>query len=158
MLYHIVGGLDQNKNYQIVVKAISKVNNQNIHYDIAGIGNQKENLEKLSNEINVNFHLLGYRKDVAELYHMADLYAFPSIREGLGLAAIKAMASGLPLICSNNRGTREYAFDRAIVCKHDDFNAFANGIERIYLGKHSNEIGLCNQSFVKNFDVNIIID
>ena len=153
-----VGELNQNKNHQVVIKAISKLNNQNIHYAIAGIGDQKENLEKLAKDLNVNLHLLGYRKDVAELYHMADLFAFPSIREGLGLAAIEAMASGLPLICSDNRGTREYAFDGAIVCKYDDFNAFANGIEKIYLGKHSNEMGLCNQSFVKNFDVNIIID
>lgn len=153
-----IGELNQNKNHQIVIKAISTLNNPNIHYAIAGIGDQKDNLEKLAKGLNVNLHLLGYRKDVAELYHIADLFAFPSIREGLGLAAIEAMASSLPLICSDNRGTREYAFDGAIVCKHDDVNAFANGIQKIYLEKHSYEMGLFNHNYVKKFDVNIIID
>lgn len=45
---------------------------------------------------------------MAELYKAADVCVFPSIREGLGLAAIEGMACGLPLIVADNRGTRDF--------------------------------------------------
>ena len=50
---------------------------------------------------------LGYRKDVFEIYRIADIFVFPSIREGMPVALMEAMASNLPVICSNIRGNRE---------------------------------------------------
>ena len=87
---------------------------------IAGKGPLKDYLLNLARKLGVEdqFHLLGQRSDVVELYKTADVDVFPSMREGLGLAAIEGMAAGLPLICSDNRGTREYAKvgENAIVC------------------------------------------
>ena len=48
---------------------------------------------------------------MAELYQVADIFCFPSKREGLGLAAIEAMSSGLPLITSNINGIKDYSID-----------------------------------------------
>ena len=99
-----VGELNENKNHQIVIKALAEINDSNIHYAIAGKGDKKDELEDLAKQHNVNLHLLGYRSDVAELYKTADLYALPSIREGLNVSIMEAMASGLPIMCSNIRG------------------------------------------------------
>ena len=65
----------------------------------------------LAKELDVSdrVHLLGYINDVPEIYKIADLNAFPSLREGLGLAAIEGLSAGLPVVCLDNRGTREYA-------------------------------------------------
>ena len=52
--------------------------------------------------------LIGFRTDMNEILQTADVFAFPSIREGLGIAAIEALACGVPLIVADNRGTREY--------------------------------------------------
>lgn len=101
-----VGELNENKNHQIVIKAVAKLNNPNIHYAIAGVGDKKEYLEDLANKLGISnqLHLLGYRKDVPELYTIADVFCFPSIREGLSVSLMEAMASGLPIICSSIRG------------------------------------------------------
>ena len=53
----------------------------------------REYLKKLANELNVHLHLLGYREDIPELLMSADLFAFPSYREGLSVALMEAMAS-----------------------------------------------------------------
>ena len=36
----------------------------------------------------------------------ADVFCFPSMREGFGLAAIEAMACDVPVVAADNRGTR----------------------------------------------------
>lgn len=102
-----VGELNENKNHQIIIKALAKLNNPKIHYAIAGVGDKREYLIDLANELGISeqVHLLGYRKDIPELNYSADVFCFPSIREGLGLAAIEAMACGLPVIVAKNRGT-----------------------------------------------------
>ena len=40
--------------------------------------------------------MIGFRTDMNEILQTADVFAFPSIREGLGIAAIEALACGVP--------------------------------------------------------------
>ena len=49
---------------------------------------------------------------MAELYHVADIFVFPSRQEGLPVALMEAMASGLPVICSEIRGNTELVKNR----------------------------------------------
>ncbi|MDP8971487.1 MAG: glycosyltransferase family 4 protein, partial [Actinomycetota bacterium] len=51
--------------------------------------------------------LLGYRHDIPELLAAADVFAFPSLYEGLGGALIEAMALGLPVVASDLPAIRE---------------------------------------------------
>jgi glycosyltransferase involved in cell wall biosynthesis len=108
-----VGELNENKNHQIILKALAKINNPKIHYAIAGVGDKKEYLLELADELGVSgqLHLLGYRNDIPQLNAAADIFCFPSYREGLGLGAIEAMACGLPLITSNVHGINDYSID-----------------------------------------------
>lgn len=102
-----VGELNENKNQQVIIKALGKIQNPNIHYLIAGMGDKKEELKQLAKENNVNLHLLGFRRDIAELFQISDIYAHPSHREGLSVALMEAMASGLPCVVSDIRGNRD---------------------------------------------------
>lgn len=119
-----IGELNINKNHQVVVKALAKLNNKNVHYAIAGIGNQKENLLNLAKELGVEnqFHLLGFRTDALKLYRAADIFVFPSFREGLSVSMMEAMASGLPIICSKIRGNTDLVqnIDAQFVCNEVD--------------------------------------
>lgn len=104
-----VGELNKNKNHSIVIKALAKLNNPNIHYLICGQGNLKEYLEKLIKKLKLknNVKLLGFRKDIYEIYKISDIFVFPSKREGLSVALMEAMVCELPIICSDIRGNRD---------------------------------------------------
>lgn len=101
-----VGELNENKNHEVIIRAIAQLNKPNIHYAIAGKGDREAYLLQLAKELGVSeqVHLLGYRTDVAELYKTADIYTLPSIREGLNVSLMEAMASGLPCAVGNIRG------------------------------------------------------
>lgn len=100
-----VGELNQNKNHEMVIKALRTLD-RNIHYVIAGEGDRKDYLNQLAieNGVEERVHLLGYRSDVKDLYPMADIFVFPSFREGLSVSLMEAMASGLPCVVSRIRG------------------------------------------------------
>ena len=107
-----VGELNENKNQEVVIRAISKLANSSIHYFIAGKGDKDSYLLDLAKDFNVNLHLLGYRTDIVELLNTADVYAFPSFREGLSVALMEAMAAGLPCVVSKIRGNVDLIEDK----------------------------------------------
>lgn len=104
-----VGELNKNKNHEIVIRVLATFNDPKIFYIIAGIGNKKEFLENKISELGLenNVRLIGYRNDIEELLAAADIFVFPSFREGLSLAVMEAMACGLPIACSRIRGNTE---------------------------------------------------
>lgn len=56
-------------------------------------------------------HLLGQRDDVPDLLTAADAFVLPSLFEGLPLAALEAMAAGLPVVGTRVCGTSEVVVD-----------------------------------------------
>ena len=128
-----VGELNENKNHQIVIKALARLNNPKVHYAIAGVGEKKNDLLRLAQKQGVagQVHLLGYRNDIPELNCSADVFCFPSIREGLPVSLIEASACGLPAIVAKNRGTCEIiaANENGFLCENDDEEQFASFID-----------------------------
>lgn len=150
-----VGELNENKNHQIVLKALARVNDKRIHYAIAGKGPKKNELTSLATSLGLSnrFHLLGYRNDIDELCKVANVFVFPSIREGLGLSVIEAMASGLPCIVSDIRGPRELIDNEKggyLISPFDD-KTLADRI--IALVKDKRDFGTYNSIKAKLFDV-----
>lgn len=96
-----VGELNENKNHSAVIKAIKGLD---IVYVIVGKGEKKDELEKLATECSVDLRLPGFRLDVADFYDAADVYILPSIREGLNVSLMEAMACALPCLCGRIRG------------------------------------------------------
>ena len=99
-----VGELNKNKNHEVVVRALAGLKGQNIVYMIAGEGNQKEHLKTLAEENGVSLRLLGFREDICSLLEAADVFAFPSKREGLSVSVMEAMFMKKPVIASKIRG------------------------------------------------------
>lgn len=106
-----VGELNNNKNHSLVIRALALLENENVHYCIAGEGDCRERLTALSQELGMadRVHLLGYRSDMRELYKSSDIFCFPSLREGLPVSLMEAMASGLPCVASRIRGNVDLA-------------------------------------------------
>ena len=118
---------------------------------IAGVGDQKEHLENLAEELNVNLHLFGYRKDVAELYKTADLYVHPSFREGLPVSVMEAVASKLDCICSDIRGCSDVV--GSDLFNPNDISSLSSLIDKFINGKTNKEI---NYSNLSKFEVDFI--
>ena len=73
--------------------------------------------------------LLGRIDDAREILWASDIFAMPSLKEGLGVAALEAMASGLPVIASEVGGLREVVEDD----RHRDHRA-AGGSSGDWIG------------------------
>lgn len=158
-----VGELNQNKNQQVILRALAHLNDPDIHYFLAGNGPMKESLIALASELKIsdNIHFLGYRRDIPSLLKNADVYAFPSLREGLGMASIEAMATGLPIITSDRHGINDYSENGVTGFKYDpyDYVGFADGIKRIvYDEELKRKMGEHNIGVSKRFTVEASMD
>lgn len=127
--------LNKNKNYHASITAFAKADIPNSYYVICGEGALKNHYISLAASLNVSDKVIfaGYRNDMPEMYHMSDAFMFTSKREGLGNACIEAMASGLPLIVSDSRGTKEYAVNgkNAFVYDAENSDGFAEALKAL---------------------------
>ncbi len=105
-----VGELSKRKNHVTVLKAIAKLKDPHIKYYVAGIGPEREYLLNTAKELGIaqQFHLLGFQTDLCNLYLAADLNAFISLREGLGMGGLDGVALGLFILASANTGAKDY--------------------------------------------------
>ena len=130
-----VGELNGNKNQQVIIRAIARMDDQNIHYVLCGKGDQLQKLQELASELNVSerVHFLGYRKDIADICRQCDLFALPSRREGLPFAAMEAMYCGLPLVNSGIRGLSDITEDgvSGYVCGTEEVERYADSIQKL---------------------------
>ena len=110
-----VGNLEPRKGYEYTIKALAKLNKENIPALVccAGEGSERNNLEKLAEKMGVseNIRFLGIRKDVKQLLKAADVFIMPSLYEGLSIAMLEAMSMELPIIASNVGGAAEVIED-----------------------------------------------
>ena len=109
-----VGELNTNKNHMLVLEALRLLDDPRVEYQIAGEGPLHDSIQQFikTNHLEKRVKLLGFRKDVIDLLHQSDIFIFPSKREGLSLALMEAMASGLPAIVSDIRGNRDLIDDQ----------------------------------------------
>lgn len=57
---------------------------------------------------------MGYRTDIRQLNHAADLFVFPSLREGLGLAGLDAVVDGTYILGGEFGGIKDYIIDHSV--------------------------------------------
>ena len=69
--------------------------------------------------------------DVPALFHLANVLALPSLHEGFGLAALEALASGLPVVASNTPPFTEFLdASCAELVDPDSVDAITDGLSR----------------------------
>ncbi len=114
-----VGELIARKNHKAVLEALAELNAgkskdsgkkySKIKYIICGEGPLKRQLKQQAKELGIERQVIfaGYRTDIPEICHAADIFVFPSLQEGLPVALMEAMAAGLPIVASNIRGSSD---------------------------------------------------
>ena len=153
-----VGELNENKNHQAIIRALSNLGDKNVYYVIAGNGPKKKALQVLANELGLqeNVHFLGYRRDLPHIYKSADIFVLPSYREGLGLAAIEAMYFGLPIITSNRHGINDYSVTgvTGFNCNPNDYDGFKEALKKLLSDEHMRkQMGEYNKKFAQEFSL-----
>lgn len=151
-----VGELTKRKNQEVILRAMSKLEDSKIQYVLCGKGDLRDHLEALARELGLEnrVHFLGYRLDIPEMYRMADCFVFPSIHEGLPFALMEAMESGLPIVCSRIRGNVDLITDHegGILCDVFDSNAFCEAIQEIKKADPQ-KMAENNREKLKSFDL-----
>lgn len=110
-----VGELLPNKNQTMVINAVARLVKDfpDVVLLLAGNGSNKENLENLVKENNVQNSVvfLGYVTNLEEYQKICDICVSCSKREGLPLNIIEAMLSATPIVATKNRGHCELIED-----------------------------------------------
>ncbi len=127
-----VGEVNKNKNHKVGIEALAKLRDKNTYYVICGRGPLMKAHKELAQSLGVGDRvvLTGYRTDVADFYKMADVFLFPSFREGLPVAVMEAMASGLPVIATKIRGSSDLVQQGALF-DPTDVDGIARAIETL---------------------------
>jgi glycosyltransferase involved in cell wall biosynthesis len=106
-----------------------------LRIEVAGSGSCEPRLRLLASRLGLaeSISFLGWRQDVDALHRRWQVFAQPSIHEGFGLAALEAMASGLPVVASATGGLPELVEDgvTGFVVPVGDVDALADRLGRL---------------------------
>ena len=111
ILYTVVGTLKEQKGHRYLVEAVAPLiaRTPQLHILIVGDGALRGSLETQVRAAGIegNVHFLGNRSDVPAILSASDVFVLPSLWEGLPMALIEAMASGLPVIATLVSGSQQ---------------------------------------------------
>jgi glycosyltransferase involved in cell wall biosynthesis len=107
--------LEPVKNLSALVEALALLRRRgsDARVEIAGQGSSQPGLLALAQRLGIAdaITFLGWRDDVEALHGAWRAFAAPSLYEGFPLAALEAMASGLPIVASDTGGLPEMVDD-----------------------------------------------
>ncbi len=111
MIFGTVGRLTRIKGHVELISAFARVRAAlpNATLAIVGSGAMDSELRRIAAECGVLDHVqfTGYRSDIPDVIRAFDVFVFPSLTEGLGLALLETMAAGIPVIASDIGGIPE---------------------------------------------------
>jgi glycosyltransferase involved in cell wall biosynthesis len=133
----IVGSLIERKGHRFLLRALHQIDPQTgpIHAIFAGEGVLEENLRSMAASLGLSerVHFLGFRRDVMEIVSALDVFTLPSLKEGLSIAVMEAMALRRPVIATNIAGMPEVIHDgeTGLLIPPGDVDALAQALLRL---------------------------
>ncbi|WP_342044838.1 glycosyltransferase [Bacillus sp. OTU530] len=128
-----VGNCNIVKNHMSILRALVELKKRNHKFVYLHVGKGAlEGEEKeftLKNDLQENVRFIGFENPLTYL-RAADLYIMPSLYEGVGIAALEAIGTGIPVLLTNVAGLKdfkEHAFDNVVYCELDN-DSIKNGI------------------------------
>lgn len=158
------GRLLQNKNVDVLLKAVAilKIQNPYIRLCIIGDGPEKIKLESLADKLEIrnNVSFLGFFEDNNKVYSImkaSKVFVLPSTREGFGIVALEANACGLPVITIDHEhnATKELIIDgeNGVLTSLDD-KQIANAIEKLLKNRRD---GVFYRKYVEEYSWDNIV-
>lgn len=138
-----VGRLAEQKGQGFLIDAAPRVleRHPDVRFVIVGDGELRTELEQRASSVGIadRFLFTGARDDVPELLASLDVFALPSLFEGLCYAVIEAQAAGVPVVATPVGGVRETVVpgETGVCCVPGDPVSLADGI--VWLLEHPEE-------------------
>ncbi len=134
-IFLYVGRIAAEKGLDTLVQSMRMINRTHLNevrFVFTGDGPYLEQM--LAHDIpNAVFTGAKYGEELAQVYAAADAFVFPSGTETFGNVLLEAMASGLPVICTDSGGVRDFTVNgqNALVYPFGDAAALARSMERM---------------------------
>ena len=166
-----VSRYDKRKNHEKVIMALRNLKQiyPNIVYISIGNGNEKENIEKLVDELDLKEQVMFFNDISNELKNSliakSNIFVMPSIThkksvEGFGIAYVEAAQYGIPSIGGVDGGASD-AIDHqktGLICDGNDLDAIYSSINSMLENKKYLEYGKAAKENSHKFKWNIIIE
>lgn len=159
-----VAELNKNKNQSFLIKALPILKEKIPNLKVCFLGKETLPIARtLVNELHVSdiCDFLGYRKDVELFEKMSNICFSASLREGLPVNIIEAMACGKVCVCSENRGHNSLLKNNesGILFNLNNKQNMIDGILNIYNDSDFAKV-IANKAYEdsKQYDVLKIID
>lgn len=136
-----MGRLQESKNVQMLLKAVSLVDMQGWKVDIVGDGPYRRHLERMVKELHlqklVQFHgwLPSGGEEQLSLLKKASLFVSESLFESFGMAVVEAVASGCSVLLSDIEAHRELIQGADCFTQINDVEALAEKLQAFIMGK-----------------------
>lgn len=132
-----IGRLVPAKNYQVLVEAIGRLRESSpgVRCLIVGDGGERGVIEERIGALGLeeSLRITGYRRDTADLLAAADLFALSSIREGLPVSLLEAMAAERAVVATRVGGIPDAIEDgvNGLLVQPDDPEALAAAMAKV---------------------------
>jgi glycosyltransferase involved in cell wall biosynthesis len=160
-----VGMISLRKGIPYLIEAWNKLNLPVNTTELILVGNVQKDmatvLPKLKLKKNINFFGSCNRDDLKKLYLKSDVFVLPSVEDGFGMVIGEAMATGLPVICSQNTGASEIIQngEHGFLVPARDTQTLAEKILYCYQNPElCTQMGLAGQKQILNFNWDIYGD
>lgn len=137
----VVGQLNRRKGIHQLLEVVTQYKPQDVFLDLVGSYDEtSDTYLKYKNCSNISFHGFITHDTLFKLYQEAHVFVLPSFAEGLALVGLEALASGLPLLCSDCSGVNDLIspYENGIVTRAGNLADIKNGID--WFRNHINEI------------------
>ncbi len=159
-----IGRLSKQKNYSLLIRALSSFKDKNFKLLIAGEGELRHELEREINFYNLQskISLLGEINNVKSFFSELDFFVLPSKWEGLGIVLLEAGLSSLPILASATGGILDVIDDKktGILFENDNLEDLKEKLNYFFDQKNKEELlsmGINLKKFIStNFDIKVI--
>jgi glycosyltransferase involved in cell wall biosynthesis len=134
----VIGRLADQKGVDHLIEAVARLGEDSrsrIRVLLAGDGPSRDRLQQQVAVLAMGRYVefLGFRDDVADLLSAADVFVLPSMREGLSISLLEAMAAGKPIIATSIGSIREVTGDGAcaVLVPPGDTEALVGALEKL---------------------------
>lgn len=147
-----VGRFYPQKNHDFLIDVFAEMRKQKMNAKLLLLGDgplQEKNRQKVESlGIAESIIFAGLQKDPAPFYSAMDVFAFPSLWEGLPLTLVEAQYSGLPCVVSENVTKEVLISGHCVLVKELDLNLWAKSLESTFTIDRTNFI------YSTKFDIN----